>query len=60
MKVVFWENIINDIYIGKLYYFINFEDEKFLNINDLIEYEEIEDLKDCKSICLKGSVQLFS
>ena len=55
MKVVLWENIINDILTGKSYHFINFEDEKFLNTNDLTEYEEIEDLKDCKSICLKGS-----
>lgn len=51
MKLVLCENIIDHIHAGKSYHFKNlkvriFEDEKYLNTNDLTEYEEIEDLKD--------------
>lgn len=51
IKLVLWENIINQIHAGKSYHFKDlkvkiFEDEKYLNTKGLTDYEEIEYLKD--------------
>lgn len=51
MKLVFWENTIDEVHVGKSYIFKNvkirvYQDTKFLNTNESTQVEEIENLQD--------------
>lgn len=50
IKLVLWENLIDEIHTGKSYHIKNvkvriFDDEKFLNSNESTEYTEIENVE---------------